>query len=46
MADSLSTASIGKNIKQGHLFIAFKSLGDAKGFQFYGMDKRDGFQEF
>jgi hypothetical protein len=40
MADSLSTASIGKNIKQGHLFIAFKSLGDAKGFQFYGMDKK------
>lgn len=40
MADTLSTASIGKNIKQGHLFIAFKSLGDAKGFQFYGLDKK------
>jgi hypothetical protein len=39
MADSLNTASIGKNIKQGHLFIAFKSLGDAKGFQFYGTDR-------
>ena len=41
MSDSLTTSSLGKNMKQGHLFIAFKSLGDAKGFQFYGTNSKD-----
>ena len=41
MADSLSTSSLSKNMKLGHLFIAFKSLGDAKGFQFYGSNNKD-----
>jgi hypothetical protein len=42
LSDRLNTASLGKNIKQGHLFMAFKNLGDAKGFQFYAMDKKGG----
>ena len=33
-ADTLSTPSLAKNIKAGHLYSAFKSLGDAKGFNF------------
>lgn len=41
MADSLTTSSLSKSMKQGHLFIAFKSLGDAKGFQFYGTNSKD-----
>ena len=28
-------------MKQGHLFIAFKSLGDAKGFHFFGTNAKD-----
>jgi hypothetical protein len=41
LADTLSTSSLSKNMKQGHLFIAFKSLGDAKGFQFFGTNSKD-----
>jgi hypothetical protein len=41
VADTLSTSSLSKNMKQGHLFIAFKSLGDAKGFQFFGTNAKD-----
>ena len=41
IADTLSSSSLSKNMKQGHLFIAFKSLGDAKGFQFYGTNAKD-----
>lgn len=41
LADTLSTSSLSKNMKQGHLFIAFKSLGDAKGFHFFGTNAKD-----
>jgi len=34
LADTLSVPSIAKSLKKGNLFIAFKSLGDAKGFMF------------
>jgi hypothetical protein len=33
-ADTLSAPSISGHIKQGHLFTAFMSLGDAEGFMF------------
>lgn len=33
-ADTLSVPSISNHLKKGHLFIAFKSLGDAEGFMF------------
>jgi hypothetical protein len=36
IADTLSVASLSDNIKQGHLYTAFRSLGDAGGFMFYG----------
>ncbi len=41
LADTLSSSSLSKNMKQGHLFIAFKSLGDAKGFHFFGTNAKD-----
>jgi hypothetical protein len=34
LADTLSVPSISNSLKTGRLFIAFKSLGDAKGFMF------------
>ena len=34
LADTLSSASIAEHVQQGHLFFAFKSLGDARGFIF------------
>ncbi|MGC9352216.1 MAG: hypothetical protein ACP5D9_00165 [Mariniphaga sp.] len=34
-ADTLSTASLSNHIKKGHLYTAFKSLGDAKGFMYW-----------
>jgi hypothetical protein len=34
-ADTLSVPALADNLKKGHLFTAFKSLGDAKGFMFY-----------
>ncbi|MGC3943289.1 MAG: hypothetical protein QM762_01915 [Chryseolinea sp.] len=34
-ADTLSVPSISNHLKKGNLFVAFKSLGDAKGFMFY-----------
>jgi hypothetical protein len=34
VADTLSVPSISNHLKKGNLFIAFKSLGDAKGFMF------------
>jgi len=34
LADTLSVPSISNHLKKGNLFIAFKSLGDAKGFMF------------
>ena len=41
LADSLSTTSLADHIRKGHLFTAFKSLGDAKGFQYYAVNKSD-----
>lgn len=41
LADSLTTKSLAENIKKGHLFTAFKTLGDAKGFQYYGLNRND-----
>ena len=41
LADSLSTTSLADHIRKGHLFTAFKSLGDAKEFQYYAVNKSD-----
>jgi len=41
LADSLSTHSLASHIKKGHLYTAFKTLGDAKGFLYYAVNKRD-----
>jgi len=41
IADTLSTPSLSDHIKRGHLFTAFKSLGDAKGFQYYTVNQKD-----
>ena len=35
LADTLSSRSLGEHLKKGHLYTAFKTLGDAKGFNFY-----------
>jgi hypothetical protein len=34
-AENLSTPSLAEHIKKGHLYTAFKTLGDAKGFNFF-----------
>jgi hypothetical protein len=39
VADSLSVPSLGDHIKKGHLYVAFKSLGDAGGFMYYSKDR-------
>ena len=41
LADTLSIPSLAENLKKGHLYTAFKSLGDAKGFMYYSMNKKD-----
>ncbi|MFA5327878.1 MAG: hypothetical protein WC384_08820 [Prolixibacteraceae bacterium] len=41
LADSLSAPSLAENMKKGHLFTAFKSLGDAKGFLYYSVNQQD-----
>lgn len=41
LADTLSVQSLAQNLKKGHLYTAFKSLGDAKGFLYYAMNKKD-----
>jgi len=41
LADTLSVPSLAENLKKGHLYTAFKSLGDAKGFQYYSINKKD-----
>jgi hypothetical protein len=41
LADTLSVPSLNENIKQGHLYTAFKSLGDAAGFMFSCTDQND-----
>ena len=40
-ADSLSVQSLSEHMKKGHLYTAFKSLADAKGFLFYAMNGQD-----
>jgi len=40
-ADTLSLQALAYNILKGHLFTAFKSLGDAKGFIYYSLDKNN-----
>lgn len=41
LADTLSTTSLADHLKKGHLYTAFKSLGDARGFLYYSMNDRD-----
>ena len=41
LADSLSVHSLAENMKKGHLYTAFKSLGDAKGFQYFARNQND-----
>ena len=41
LADTLSVHSLAENLKKGHLYTAFKSLGDAKGFQYYSLSLKD-----
>lgn len=41
LADTLSVRSLADNLKKGHLYIAFKSLGDAKGFLYYCTNQHD-----
>ncbi|MCX6226328.1 MAG: hypothetical protein NTV01_16540, partial [Bacteroidia bacterium] len=41
LADTLSVPSLAYHLKKGHLFSAFKSLGDAKGFMYYSVNKTD-----
>lgn len=41
LADTLSVSSLRQHILVGHLFVAFKGLGDATGFMFYAVDNND-----
>jgi len=41
LADSLSVSSLAEHMKKGHLYTAFKSLGDAKGFIYYATNRQD-----
>ncbi len=41
LADTLSVTSLAENLKKGHLYTAFKSLGDAKGFLYYSLSLKD-----
>ncbi len=41
LADTLSVPSLAENLKKGHLYTAFKSLGDAKGFMYYSRNRQD-----
>ena len=41
LADTLSVPALVENLKKGHLYTAFKSLGDAKGFQYYSLSLKD-----
>ena len=40
-ADTLSVPALADHLKKGHLFTAFKSLGDAKGFMYYCINQND-----
>ncbi|MBL7968384.1 MAG: PHP domain-containing protein [Prolixibacteraceae bacterium] len=41
LADTLSIPSLAEHLKKGHLYTAFKSLGDAKGFMYYAQSSTD-----
>lgn len=41
LADTLSIPSLAEHLKKGHLYTAFKSLGDAKGFMYYAKSSTD-----
>jgi len=41
LADTLSVASLTEHLKKGHLYTAFKSLGDAGGFMYYATNQND-----
>ncbi len=41
-ADTLSVPSLAEHIKQGHLFMAFNGLGDARGFMYCSRDATGG----
>jgi len=41
LADSLTVPSLANHLKKGHLYTAFKSLGDAKGFMYYSKNQKD-----
>ena len=41
IADTLSVPSLAHHIKKGNLFLAFKSLGDAKGFMYCSQDEQN-----
>lgn len=43
-ADTLTVSSLADHLLKGHLFMAFKTLGDAKGFNFYGINKSNRIQ--
>jgi len=39
LSDTLSVPSLAAHLKKGHLYTAFKSLGDAKGFLYYSLNQ-------
>jgi hypothetical protein len=41
LADTLTLSSLTDHILKGHLYTAFKSLGDAKGFMYYSKNGND-----
>ena len=41
LADTLSVTSLAEHLKKGHLYTAFKSLGDAGGFMYYATNQND-----
>jgi hypothetical protein len=41
LADTLSVRSLATHLKKGHLYTAFKSLGDASGFMYYATNQND-----
>jgi hypothetical protein len=41
LADTLSVTSLTEHLKSGHLYTAFKSLGDAVGFMYYATYQND-----
>lgn len=41
LADTLSVPSLADHLKKGHLYTAYKSLGDAEGFMYYSMNHDD-----